>query len=223
MESILLLAHTEPDGTLAKASLEALTAALSLGGEVTIGLVGADAQAAANQVAGAGAVRILAVTGDAYSQARYSTDAAAAEAVCKASGAKIVIAPSTSRWSRALPGVAHRLGGRVDTHATGLAVQNSVPAVTRWYYRQRMEAVLTRLQRPLDCPGGWRLLYCLERGGRFGADRERERRRSCQPHYRNRNPGAKGRRADHPAGCEGALRGGRGLDQEAIRWRGARA
>jgi electron transfer flavoprotein alpha subunit len=36
----------------------------------------------------------------------------------------------------------------VDTHATGLAAQNSVPAVTRWFYRQRMEGVLTRSQRP---------------------------------------------------------------------------
>src|SRR4029077_9719967 len=26
--------------------------------------------------------------------------------------------------------------------------RNSVPAVTRWFYRQRMEAVLTRIQRP---------------------------------------------------------------------------
>jgi electron transfer flavoprotein alpha subunit len=36
----------------------------------------------------------------------------------------------------------------VDTHATALAVRNGVPAVTRWFYRQRMEAVLTRTQRP---------------------------------------------------------------------------
>jgi electron transfer flavoprotein alpha subunit len=44
--------------------------------------------------------------------------------------------------------VAYRLGGRIDTHATSLALQNGVPAVTRWFYRQRMEAVLTRQQRP---------------------------------------------------------------------------
>ncbi len=148
MESILLLAHTEPDGSLGKAALEALTAALALGGEVTIGLVGATVQAGADQVAGAGAVRILGVTGDAFAQSRYATDAAAAEALCRAAGAGIVIAPATSRWARVMPGVAYRLGGRVDTHATGLAVQNSTPAVTRWFYRQRMEAVLTRSQRP---------------------------------------------------------------------------
>jgi electron transfer flavoprotein alpha subunit len=142
MESILLLAHIEADGKLAKPALEALSAALALGGELTVGLVGADAQAAADQIAGAGAVRILAVTGEAFTQARYSSDAAAAEALCRAAGAALVLAPSTSRWSRALPGV------RVDTHATSFAIENGVPAVNRWFYRQRMEAVLTRQQRP---------------------------------------------------------------------------
>ena len=156
MESILLLTHVEADGKLGKPALEALSAALALGGELgaelgthlTVGLVGADAQAAAGQIAGAGGVRILAVTGEAFAQPRYATDAAAAEALCRAADSTLVLAPSTSRWSRALPGVAFRLGGRVDTHATGIAVRNGVPAVTRWFYRQRMEAVLTRQQRP---------------------------------------------------------------------------
>ncbi|HWC97764.1 MAG TPA: hypothetical protein VG456_13465 [Candidatus Sulfopaludibacter sp.] len=148
MESILLLAHTEADGSLAKPALEALTASLALGGEVTLGLVGAQVQPAASQIASAGAVRILAVCGEAFAQSRYATDAAAAEALARASGAALILAPATSRWSRAIPGAAFRLNGRVDTHATNLAIQSGVPAVTRWFYRQRMEAVLTRQQRP---------------------------------------------------------------------------
>ena len=148
MEPILLLVHTEPDGTLAKPALEALAAALALQGELTVGLVGAQTEPAANQIAGSGAARFLAVTGEPLAEPRYSTDAAAAEALCRAAGAAIVLAPATSRWSRALPGVAYRLGGRVDTHATSLTVENGAPAVTRWFYRQRMEGVLTRSQRP---------------------------------------------------------------------------
>jgi electron transfer flavoprotein alpha subunit len=148
MENILLLIHTETDGTLAKPALEALAAALALGGELTVGLVGAAVQPAADQISGAGAVRTLAVCGEAFAAPRYATDAAAAEALARASGAAIVLAPATSRWSRAVPGAAFRLDGRVDTHATSLAVQNGAPAVTRWFYRQRMEAVLTRTQRP---------------------------------------------------------------------------
>jgi len=148
VETILLLAHTESDGTLAKPALEALAAALALGGGLTVGLVGGEVQPAANQIAGCGAARFLAVSGDPFTQARYFTDAAAAEGLARTAGAAIVLAPATSRWSRALPGVAYRLGGRVDTHATNFAVLNGAPAVTRWFYRQRMEAVLARSQRP---------------------------------------------------------------------------
>lgn len=147
MDTILLLLHTESDGTLAKPALEALTAACSLGGQLTVGLSGATVQPAANKIASCGA-KFLAVSGDAFAQARYATDAAAAEALCKAAGATLVLAPSTSRWTRALPGVACRMGGRVDTHATAIAARDGAPAVTRWFYRQRMEAVLTRASRP---------------------------------------------------------------------------
>jgi electron transfer flavoprotein alpha subunit len=148
VDTVLVLAHVEADGALGKPALEALTAAKSLGGAIVVGLVGGEAQAAADQIAACGAARILAVTGEAFTQPRYATDAAAAEALCRAAGAPLVIAPSTTRWARALPGVAYRLGGRVDTHATNLAVRDGAPAVTRWFYRQRMEAVLARAQRP---------------------------------------------------------------------------
>jgi len=148
VENVLLLAHTEADGSLAKAGLEALATALGLGGALTVGLVGAATQAAAGQIAGCGAARFLAVTGDAFGQPRYTTDAAAAEALCRAADCPIVLAAGTSRWARALPGVAYRLSGRVDTHATSLTSANGAPAVTRWFYRQRMEAVLSRTQRP---------------------------------------------------------------------------
>ena len=150
METILLLAHTDADGSLPKAALEALGAVRAeLGGaRLVIGIIGADLQLAANSVAGCGAERILGVAGEAFAQSRYSTDAAAAEALCQAAGATVVVAPGTSRFARTLPGVAHRLGGRVDTHVTGISVLNGVISVTRWFYRQRMEASLTRAQRP---------------------------------------------------------------------------
>jgi electron transfer flavoprotein alpha subunit len=153
METILFLAHAEPDGSLAKATLEALSAAKSLAGALPeagfrAGLVGEQIQAAADQLSASGAKRLLGVSGPDFSQSRYASDAAAAEAICRAAQATVVIAPSTSRWCRVLPGVAQRLQGRADTHATGLAVNNGAPAVTRWYYRQRMEAVLQRNQRP---------------------------------------------------------------------------
>ena len=144
METVLFLAHAEQDGTLAKGALEALAAAQSLGGTLMAGLVGASVEPAARQIGASGAARILGVWGDAFAAPRYATDAAAAEALVKAAGASIVIAPSTSRWARALPGAAHRLGASVDTHVTDISAEG----VTRWYYRQRMEGVLQRAKRP---------------------------------------------------------------------------
>ncbi len=71
-----------------------------------------------------------------------------------------MIAAGTSRWARALPGVAYRLGGRVDTHATALDERNSVPAVTRWFYRQRMVLVLGRARSVR----GWCCWIPVDRG-----------------------------------------------------------
>ena len=153
METILVLAHVEEDGSLGKPAREAITAARKVqeglaGSALAMGLSGADVSAAANQAAACGAIRRLGVAGPEFAQPRYSTDAAAAEALAKAAGASIVVAPATSRFSRCLAGVAQRLGGRVDTHVTGVSVADGKVAVSRWFYRQRMEAVLERAQRP---------------------------------------------------------------------------
>lgn len=148
METILILAHTENDGSLARAALETLGAAKSLGAKLVVGLVGAHVQTAANQVGSCGADRILGVSGPEFAQPRYSSDAAAAEALCRAANATIVLAPATSRWNRVLPGVAHRLNAGVDTHVTGITASEGGFSVTRCYYRQRMEAVLERAARP---------------------------------------------------------------------------
>jgi hypothetical protein len=43
MENILFLAFTEADGSLHRTALEALGAAVELGGTLTVGLIGADA------------------------------------------------------------------------------------------------------------------------------------------------------------------------------------
>jgi electron transfer flavoprotein alpha subunit len=153
METILVLTHTESDGSLARPAFEVLGAAKTVGGsfrgtELIVGLVGGDIRSAANVIAGCGAARFLGVSGPDFAQSRYASDAAAAEVLCKAAAAKIVIAAGTSRWSRVMPGVAQRLGGRIDTHATGISATDGGLSVTRWFYRQRMEGTLQRTQRP---------------------------------------------------------------------------
>jgi len=153
METILVLAHTENDGSLAKSAREAMHSAAALhqslaGSQLVVGLIGDHVQAAANSIAASPATKYFGVTGTDFTQARYASDAAAAESIFKAAQATIVVAPATSRWARVLPGVAQRLGGRADTHVTGVAVTDGKISVSRWYYRQRMEGALTRTQRP---------------------------------------------------------------------------
>jgi electron transfer flavoprotein alpha subunit len=156
MESILTLTHADETGSaLTKASLEAVTAGLELasqlGASLAIGIVGANSAFAASSVASAGA-RLLAVCGEPFTQPRYVTDAAACEALCRAAQATIVLAPASARFSRVAAGVAHRLGGHIDTHITnlsagGISAGGTIEA-THWFYRQRIEAVLSRDKRP---------------------------------------------------------------------------
>ncbi len=155
MEKILVLIHPDETGAaLPKTAFEAIGAALEVaaGSQIAIGIIGDNVQPVADSVAASGA-RVLAVSGPDFAQSRYSTDAAAAEALCRATEATMIIAPSTSRLARVLPGVAHRLNGAAETHVTAI---NPDLTVSRWFYRQRIEAVLSRTARP------WMLL--LESG-----------------------------------------------------------
>jgi electron transfer flavoprotein alpha subunit len=153
METIVFLAQTEADGSLAKSALEALGGAKALAASLPdsqfiAGLVGGDVQTAASQIAGCGAARVMGVAGPDFAHSRYSTDIAAVEALCRTASASLIVAPATTRWNRVLAGAAQRLAGRIDAHVTGLSAANNQPAVTRWYYRQRMEAVVQRTSRP---------------------------------------------------------------------------
>jgi electron transfer flavoprotein alpha subunit len=152
-KSILFLAHVaEASDTLPKSSYEVLGTALKLtkqlGARLTIGLIGGDVRMTAEIVATAGADRILAVAGLDFETARYASDAAAAEAICRSAGAELILAPATPRFARVLAGVAHRLNGSVDTHVTGLEVIKGEVCATRWFYRQRIEGVIRRDTRP---------------------------------------------------------------------------
>jgi electron transfer flavoprotein alpha subunit len=149
MDTILLLTHSEADGALPRAALEALSAARALGAPVTAAVFGGAGtrERAALALAASGVVKVLVAEGPAFAEPRYATDAAAATALAKASGATVVVAPGTSRMARVAAGVTQRLGGRIDTHVTQL-VDEGGPAALRWHYRQRIEAKLRRKERP---------------------------------------------------------------------------
>jgi len=153
MEQILFLSHTQADGSLPSTALEALSAAVDMsrqipGASLAVGLFGQEVGPAAGLVAGCGAARFLAVTGPEFSESRYASDVPAIEALVRESQSTIIIAPNTSRASRALPGAVQRLKGRIETHVSALEAAEGTLRVQRWYYRQRMVAILTRTQRP---------------------------------------------------------------------------
>ncbi len=141
MDKILVLLHTEADGTLGRAARECLGVAASLG-EYEIAISGAGAAAAGT----AGAA--YCVPGDEFTVPRSATDAAAAEVLIRTSGATLVLAPGTARWSRALPMAAARLNGVIDTHIVGLEASGDSIQVKRWFYRQRIEGAVARTRRP---------------------------------------------------------------------------
>ena len=153
METILFLAHTEDDGSLSRAALETLTGVVELhrqlpGSSFVVGIVGGDVSAAIAEASGCGAEKIYAVSGQDFTMSRYASDTAALEAICRVSGATIVVAPATSRFNRAIPGIAQRLAGRIDTHVGGFTVVDTELRIQRGYYRQRMIATLARAARP---------------------------------------------------------------------------
>jgi electron transfer flavoprotein alpha subunit len=153
MEKILFLTHTDAEGALPRVAHEVLGGAVQLskdlgGAPLAVGLVGADLGAAADSIAGCGAESFLAVTGDEFGISRYATDVAAAAALVRKSSATLVVVPASSRFARAMPGVAQRLEGRIDTHVTRLSVEDGKPQIERWFYRQRMVASLSREVRP---------------------------------------------------------------------------
>jgi len=151
-QNILFLAHVDESGTaLPKAAYEALGAALELaeqlGGKLTVGLIGENIQVAADTLTGTGAA-ILSVSGPDFASPRYASDAAAISAICAATSPAIVIASGTSRFMRVVPGVGHRLKGQVDTHLTSIELVEGAITAKRWFYRQRLEAVIQREARP---------------------------------------------------------------------------
>ena len=152
-KTILFLAHVQEGGwALPTAGYEVLGAAVELAGKLdmalAVGLIGGEIAGAANALAECGATRTLGVAGPEFASPRFASDAAAAEALCRAADAELILAPATSRFQRVLPALAYRLSGRVDTHVSSIALAGGAVSVTRWFYRQRIEGQMQREERP---------------------------------------------------------------------------
>jgi len=151
MNKILFLAHTEENDELSRLTLESLTAAKKMSAELNIpllvGIIGDNIEKT-KIIASAAPEAIFTIQGEEFKYSRYSSDALAIETICKEVAPTYIVAPATSRFSRVLPGVAHRLSGEIDTFVSALSIDNNKLFITRWYYRQRMYATLTRTKTP---------------------------------------------------------------------------
>ncbi|WP_109488703.1 electron transfer flavoprotein subunit alpha/FixB family protein [Occallatibacter savannae] len=150
-ESILVLTHADETGrSLTKLSMEVVSAgkdlAARLDAHLAIGILAVDSVSAAGTVGGIGAP-VFGVSDEAFAQARYGTDIAGYEALYRAVQPTIILAPQSSRMARVAAGLAHRIGGKVDTHITAIRTEGGLE-VSRWLYRQRIETVITRSERP---------------------------------------------------------------------------
>ena len=149
MEKILCLLHTDADGNLPQAALEAVAIAKAMNTpHLEIGIFGLNASEAAKTIGNSDASKYYIADQPELSVSRYNSDVAAGTAIAQAAGASIIIVPATSRMNRMCAGMARRLGGSVDTHVTDIVMDNEKPVITRWYYRQRIFARQTRNQRP---------------------------------------------------------------------------
>ena len=151
-ENVLYIAHVESDGLVGKPALEALTCAIDLaksaGTPLVVGVFGENTSKALEQIGSCGASQFLTVSGGDFKDAKYASDAFAVEAICRKAQPSLVISAGTSRISRVMPGVAHRVEGAIETHASEVIAEAGNVTVRRWIYRQRMESVVSRAQRP---------------------------------------------------------------------------
>ena len=151
-ESILVLTHADETGSsLTKASLEAVSGGQGTGGAAEFAARNWDRCGGCSDCgprSRSTLTRVYLASRVRRSRKRATrADAAACEALCKAAQATIVLAPESSRFARVAAGVAHRLGGSIDTHITSIRGEGGME-VSRWFYRQRIEAVITRTARP---------------------------------------------------------------------------
>ena len=222
MENILVLAHTEADGSLGKAGLEALATALSLGGALTVGLVGA-------ATAGGRRPDRLLRRGALPRRHRRRVRPTALRHRCGRRRSPLPRGGLPDRDRRrhfALGARPARSGlppGRPrghPRHQSGAGQRRAcgdslvLPAAhgsrAHPHPASLVRAARSRLRGPLD------------RRARHRDRRSRQRRTSRHAHHGHGLSGAQGRRADHPPGRQNAPRRRRRLDQEAGRWRGPR-
>jgi electron transfer flavoprotein alpha subunit len=123
MANVLVVAELAEDGKLKKSTLSAITFARqalpAVGGSLNILVLGASTAAAAAELAGFGAAKIITV--EDASLAKYTAEHYAPSVVAAAQGMSLVVATATSYGKDLLPRVAARLDAAYAGDCSGVA------------------------------------------------------------------------------------------------------
>ena len=125
MANVLVVAELAEDGKLKKSTLSAITFARqalpAVGGSMTILVLGASTAAAAAELGGFGAAKIITV--EDASLAKYTAEHYAPSVVAAAQGVSLVVATATSYGKDLLPRVAARLDAAYAGDCSGVAAE----------------------------------------------------------------------------------------------------
>ena len=152
METILVLTHVDETGSaLTKASLEAVSAGVELARQLsatlTIGILGSsDAQAAAGAVAATGARSACCLGRGLCAAALRHRRRGMRGLVPRGAGQHRSGARQFALCARCRRSGAS--AGRISRHAYHSSFQQRRLEATRWFYRQRVEATISREARP---------------------------------------------------------------------------
>jgi len=123
MANVLVVAELSEDGKLKKSTLSAITFARqalpTVGGTLSIVVLGASTAAAAAELAGYGAAKIIAV--EDASLAKYTAEHYAPSVAAAAQGASLVVATASSFGKDLLPRVAARLDAAYAGDCSGVS------------------------------------------------------------------------------------------------------
>lgn len=143
----ILIVAEQRDGNLAPATLELVTAARSLadslGGNVTVGVVGADIDALAQAAASVADVNeVVTVSDDRLGAYNGPAWTAAVAAMAEEVGPAAVLASATTSGRDYMPRVAARLNIGHAADAVGVAVEDGKIAATRSMLEDRVQAAV---------------------------------------------------------------------------------
>ncbi|HEV2128301.1 MAG TPA: electron transfer flavoprotein subunit alpha/FixB family protein [Thermomicrobiales bacterium] len=143
----VLVVAEQRDGNLTPATLELITAARSLsdslGGNVTVGVVGAGIDRVAQAAAGvAGVDEVVTVTDDRMDAYNGPAWSAAVARIVEEVGPAIVMAPATTAGRDYLPRVAARLKTGHASDAVGVEIADGKVVATRLMFEDRVQTAV---------------------------------------------------------------------------------